>query len=509
MHAPSRIARRLSVSATAALSLVLAGATPALADDTIPPDTTAPVISSTGLTEGQTVLRQSVLHPVVTDDVALRSVIVRIGTTSTGARCTIDATQGIDCPLTIPVVFNGTDVDVVVRALDTAGNPAQQTTRVHVVSVALSGTLTPKAGTAMRSGPMTATLSDVSPEATEIEMLDGPGGTVLTTLTAAPWTFTWDASTAGGPPCFRLSEPGGNTTTYCSNYVVSDEAPVISSVYAFHEYDFDQFGNRLAWSSQLDQGKGWIGTDGTISVTSTDKVGIDHTELWADGVLQGSATTQYARFDWHDATPGKTFANLEVRVTNRLGLTTTKAFRLNIDNAGPVLKISPRSGTLVRGKQLVVTKTAIDQHDIVLPESADFSSRWQSSPLSYSEYLTLHRDGPILLSLAVYDKLGNPASVSSRVIVDNTKAKATFGNAPKNKAKVKGTVKMTATASDKNGVARVQLLVNGKVVATDTTAAYKFSINTKKYGKTIKVQLRVYDRAGNVTTTSVRTWHRS
>jgi hypothetical protein len=51
-------------------------------------------------------------------------------------------------------------------------------------------------------------------------------------------------------------------------------------------------------------------------------------------------------------------------------------------------------------------------------------------------------------------------------------------------------------------------MINGKVVATDTTAAYKFSINTKKYGKKIQVRLRAYDRAGNVTTTSTRTWYR-
>lgn len=125
MHVPSRIVRRLGVSAIAGLSLVLAGSAPALAGDTLPLATTAPVISSTELTDGQTVLRQWVLHPEVTDDVALRAVVVRIGTSAAMFRCTIDASQGIDCPLTIPVAFNDTDVDVVIRALDAAGNQAE------------------------------------------------------------------------------------------------------------------------------------------------------------------------------------------------------------------------------------------------------------------------------------------------------------------------------------------------------------------------------------------------
>lgn len=162
MDEPSRIAWRLGVSATAALSLVLAGTAPALADDTTAPDTTPPVITSTGLTDGQTVLRQSVLHPVV---------------------------------------------------------------------------------------------------------------------------------------------------------------------------------------------------------TATDKVGIDHTELWVDGVLHSS------------------------------------------------------TGTLPRGKQVIVTRTATDQHRIVLPDSAGSSSPWQPSPLSYNDYVALHRVGPIRLDFAVHDEFGNPATLNNRVTV--------------------------------------------------------------------------------------------
>ena len=59
-----------------------------------------------------------------------------------------------------------------------------------------------------------------------------------------------------------------------------------------------------------------------------------------------------------------------------------------------------------------------------------------------------------------------------------------------------------------NGINRVELLINGKVVTKDTKAGYSFSINTKKYAKTMKVQLRAYDKAGNSFTTTTRTWHR-
>lgn len=178
MRAPSRTARRFGVSATATLSLVLAGAAPALADDTSPADTTPPVVTSTGLTDGQTLLRQMVLHPVATDDVAVTSVYAVVGK-SLSFRCTLDAAQGISCPLTIPTALNGTDVNVRVVAFDAARNHGELVTPVHVVAVALSGTLTPKAGTAMRGGPMTATLSNVSPETTQIDMAEPSAPTAL------------------------------------------------------------------------------------------------------------------------------------------------------------------------------------------------------------------------------------------------------------------------------------------------------------------------------------------
>jgi hypothetical protein len=500
MRVPSRVARRFGVPATAALSLVLAGAAPALAGDTAPPDTTPPVISSTGLTDGQVVPRQPVLHPIVTDDVALSRVGVLAG--KTAFLCTIDASQSISCPVTFPTALNGTDVDLTVSAFDAAGNRSDLTTRVHVVAVALSGTLTPKAGTAMRGGPTTATLSDVSAETTAIEMTDGPNGAVLATSTAAPWTFTWDATETAAPPCFRLSDPVGNTTTYCSNYIVSDEPPVITSVAALGNYYTDR-----GWSSQLDDGNGWTGADGTIVPFITDKAGIDHTELWVNGVLQGSSTARAPMFAWHDTTRGKTSANLEVRVSDRVGLTTTKSFHLNIDNAGPVLKVSPSNGTLVRGSQLTVTETAADQHRIFLPALGLPGMGFITSPVSWQYVMALHKDGPASTSFVGYDEYGNRTELTSTVIVDNTPPSVAFASAPANNAHLRSTVRLTAATSDKNSIAKVQLLVNGHVIATSTNPHYGFALVPSKYGKKFSVAFRAYDKAGNHRDTSKRNYN--
>jgi hypothetical protein len=117
-------------------------------------------------------------------------------------------------------------------------------------------------------------------------------------------------------------------------------------------------------------------------------------------------------------------------------------------------------------------------------------------------------DGRRTLTWRVYDRLGNPSTTTRYIIVDNTRPTLKITKAPKSGSRVKGTIKVHASATDRNGISRVELLINGKVVARDVKAGYSFAVNTKKYGKKLRIRLRAYDRAGNVTATSTRTWHR-
>jgi thermitase len=135
---------------------------------------------------------------------------------------------------------------------------------------------------------------------------------------------------------------------------------------------------------------------------------------------------------------------------------------------------------------------------------------WSYTGPSFSPTLnTGGKNGPISFQLRVWDKAGNVAWSGVRtVIADNLKPKLSVTTWPKNKAKVKGTVTVKAKASDASGISKVQLLVNGKVVATDTTAGYKLTFKVSKQKKTMKVKVRVYDKAGNYTTSSVRTYTR-
>jgi thermitase len=65
----------------------------------------------------------------------------------------------------------------------------------------------------------------------------------------------------------------------------------------------------------------------------------------------------------------------------------------------------------------------------------------------------------------------------------------------------KGVVTATVAASDQHGVARVQFFAAGRLVATDTTAPYSLAWKATAKGL-VALQVRAYDRAGNVAATA-------
>lgn len=64
-----------------------------------------------------------------------------------------------------------------------------------------------------------------------------------------------------------------------------------------------------------------------------------------------------------------------------------------------------------------------------------------------------------------------------------------------------GVVRAAVAASDQHGVARVQFYAAGRLVATDTTAPYSFAWKATGKGL-VAIQVRAYDRAGNVAGTA-------
>jgi Bacterial Ig domain/Bacterial Ig-like domain len=202
---------------------------------------------------------------------------------------------------------------------------------------------------------------------------------------------------------------------------------------------------------------------------------------------------------------------LTIRLVDRFGNVTANDFTATVDNDRPTGVFRP-SGTYLRG---TFTAWPYDLRDNVYVRSmASYLDDHKGGgttdryPLSVRVNSRAVKDGKHVLAFELTDLAGNVGTVRRTVYIDNTVPAIALTKAPKNKAKLTKKVTLKATASDRYGVAKVQLLVDGKVVATDAKAGYQFTLNPKKYGRKFTVQMRAYDRAGNARYSAKRTYTR-
>jgi len=147
---------------------------------------------------------------------------------------------------------------------------------------------------------------------------------------------------------------------------------------------------------------------------------------------------------------------------------------------------------LARGV-VTVSAAAADQHGIARVQlyaggkliatdvAAPYSFRWRSAP----------RNGVIALDLRAYDQAGNLTVIRRYVRADNT---------PPAIAVSARATSVTARATDASGIARLELLVGGKVGNRYHGSLRWFAVSARAK----RVQVRAYDRAGNVRVINVR-----
>ncbi|WP_436524534.1 Ig-like domain-containing protein [Actinoplanes sp. HUAS TT8] len=474
-----RASRRIAAAIVVPI-LLINPATPALADE--PAGTTAPELYFTGLTPHQPLGRHVYFKPVFSDDV------VRVSTEVDGhldfVNATVARSRGV--PVNLDTTPDDTDVDVTVRVYDATQHYAELTTTVHTEYTAPTATIAPADYTLLH-GMATITASDLPDDVAAVVLRQGHE---ISRATAAPWELTWDTTTATRPATGSTSvmidviDRAGNTTTYQRYYRIDDEGPEV-----FPE---------LSPPNVVSAGNFWF------QPVLADESGVDHVEFWIDGALRSTSTAGF-RYDFGQVSRRTT---IEVRARDVNGYASTTDVPVTVDADGPtVTSITPGSNALVRGKYVtsVLSATDISGIQFAFPVNGETISGYRAP---YTGRFPLGKDGKFTLEWSATDLWMHTTFVRRTVIVDNTRPTLKITSGPRSGAKVRGTVRIGASAADRNGVARVQLLINGKLVATDSRAGYAFSFNSAKYGKTIKIQLRAYDRAGNYVYTSARTIRR-
>jgi hypothetical protein len=478
---------RVLVAVVSSGLVAVAAASPALAQDL--PDVTAPVIVDLGVEPGQVIPRTFRFTPVVTDDVGVVRMHGLLGETRNHVFC-----GAVSCTADADLVPHDAEVPLSVWAFDAAGNKSEVvTTTVRIDRVLGSVTLSPRLGTVMAAGPITVRLSGMADDIVKVELTTALSrGEVLATRTEAPWEFDWNAVAGNDQPQFRLTDRAGNTGTQDSRYVVDDEAPIIERVDSVSTYS----------PNRVDLGGGWVGQFSRLGATIRDKSRIARFEWRVNGQI-ASSSPEFVWFPVHF--PGST-AEVSLQVWDTFGFTSSTSFTVNVDKDAPAMTVYPAERALIRGASFRTSVNATDARGVayVALQAPDNPTGSRAAALT----VPAGRDGARVITWLGVDNHGNSRFVERTVIVDNTAPSVAYKKAPKNLTKLKTKTTLTATAGDRNGIARVQFLVNGKVVATDTTAAYGFVLNPKKYGKKFTVQIRAYDKAGNVKHSPKRTYRR-
>jgi hypothetical protein len=322
-------------------------------------------------------------------------------------------------------------------------------------------------------------------------------GRVIDSATAAPWTVTWDTSGSTGMVLLqaRTYDDLGNVTASQAHAFVDNTPPSLGVV--FDEVD------------------GYISRVGGVAVNSDDPAQVDRVELWANGKLIRTDRSiccnglGWVHLGWDPAAVNGP-ATMTVRSYDSLGNVAEYTRSVIVDNDRPAITFAPAANAYVRGTFTTAVTSVKDATGLFYLSGCigDLTAVTYRAPWSVRVNSRGVGDGRRTLEVVAMDKAGNVTTVRRAVTVDNTLPAVTYQQAPKNNAKLTKKFKVTANATDRFGVARVQLLVNGKVVATDAQAAYSFTVNPKNYGKKFTVQLRAYDKAGNLQYTAKRTYRR-
>lgn len=405
---------RAAVVVAVAALLVTSAAVPAWADEP-PVDGVSPVVTSTGLVEGQLVGRQQQLRPAWSDDVGVIKVQVLVNGVVYGQQQPPSETGLIW--LVVSPSDDGEDIDVTIRVYDAAGNSGSATTRVHADVAAPKLTYSPPLNSYV-TGVLRVDVGSVPDDLAKVVLYDDVSGQQLAEVTSAPWTLAWDTTGLSDQKrqvYFAAYDRLGNVRYSEGFYAVDNDAPTIDRV----GFPYVQ------WQ---------VGAFSLLAAYTHDGLGVERIEWWVDGALK--ATGQDFAWDVRGRTGT---AQLEVRVYDHVGHRRSLTHDVLIDGIGPTItSITPANGAIVRGSTMRSTLRASDPAGL---GTATFNGSGPVYGPPFTVDVRLGADGPRTVLWGVTDRLGNESSARTVVIVDNTKPSLKVTMAPKDGAKVRGTVK--------------------------------------------------------------------
>ncbi|WP_224365339.1 Ig-like domain-containing protein [Hyalangium versicolor] len=359
---------------------------------------------------------------------------------------------------------------------------------VFAVATDPVATLTAPATNALVRGTVSLTAT-VATNATvaKVEFYDGTA--LLGTVTSAPYTWSWDTTSAADGEHSLMAK------VYDSNGRVGTSSAVAVTV------DNTPPGVALTAPAQSSFLRGPV----TLSATANDTVGVTKVEFYDGTTLLGTSTAAPYTLSWSTGSTAGGAHTLTAKAYDAVGNTRTSAsVEVTVDNLVPSVSIStPARNAQVQGAVLVgatasdnvgVTKVDfyLDGALLGTATTAPYAVSWNSTTVA---------DGSHSLMAKAYDGAGNVGTSSSvAVSADNTLPDAAL-TSPAPGTLLKGSVVLTASASDTVGVTKVQFYDGTMLIGTAAASPYAVSWNTLGAADGAHtLTVKAYDGAGNVRT---------
>jgi Big-like domain-containing protein/carboxypeptidase family protein/PA14 domain-containing protein len=307
-------------------------------------------------------------------------------------------------------------------------------------------------------------------EIATIEQLSGidPGGLTVA-VDGNPLAVTLAGSAIRGTPASAL--PDGQHTVAAS---VRDRAGNTGTLSA--GFGSDTVAPSAALFTGAAEGGALRGVV-TLTASATDGAsGVDRIRTFADGVMVATtiAPTFGATYDSHGLTEGVHI--FTAQATDRAGNIGPigPPVHVVVDNQALTLTItSPLTGAAVRAS-VVVTATTSEPVARVEFAVGALTVVDDTAPYSATLDLTGVPEGSVLLTATAVGLLGETARVTRQVVIDPPPMAHITSPAPGSVLLEGATIPIVVEATDNVAVARVDLSVNGQVLASDSTTPFQF-----------------------------------
>jgi len=255
-----------------------------------------------------------------------------------------------------------------------------------------------------------------------------------------------------------------------------------------------------------------------VSISAGDDGGVDRVELYMDGTRLATDTTAPYQFYWDTSAHADGSYELWAIAHDSAGnqgqsdfIVVSVSNAIVGDTVAPTVSVtSPQGGATISGATTVSVSASDDSGVDRVQLYIDGSLLGTDTTAPYQFYwdTNAYADGNYELQAIAYDSAGNQGqstfitvSVSNEIIiiVGDTVPPDVAITSPRDGASISDRVTINASASDSDGISKMELYLDGVLKVVKTKSALTWRWNARKASKGAHtISVKAFDAAGNV-----------